>query len=179
MALALRVEYHIVVALFDRVLLVIACVKVRRLERKCILFDPIDVVVEQVQLFVTLIEHFNPYGLAKGHAPEAIVRVTVFHHDRDADDFRTLSETVGKEVAQRHLDGRFLLAVIEDSQQNLLVVCRTSRGPRLPFGTEKREPHMSHHSGALCIKHHFGGSRSDSRVIRIARDIVAVLVRGS
>ncbi len=176
MAFAFRFENRVVLASLHGILLPILGVEVGSIRGQRILLDPIDVVVEQIQILLALIDNFDADRFAKRHVPETVVRVGVFHDHWNADHLRAFAKAVGKEVAKGDLNRGTLLAVVEHPYQKLLVVGRALRRPRLALRPQKREPHVCDHTGALRVEHDFGRACTEPRVVAVPVHIVAILV---
>ncbi len=154
MAFAFGFQDQVVLALFDGILLPILGVEVGRIVGNRILFDPIDVVIQEPDFLFAFVGDFDANRLAEGHPPITIVRIGVLDHHRQADHRSAFAEAVGEEIAHRRLDGRAVGTVVINPQQHFLVVGSSLRRPILRLRSEERHPNVRDHAGALCIQEH-------------------------
>ena len=178
-ALALRLEQQVVLALADGIFLAVLRVEVGRVVRQAVELDPVDVVVEQAEGLRALVLDLDPGRLAERHAPEGVVGIAAFDDDRDADDLAALAEAVGEEIADRRFDRRPGVAVPVDPEHELLVVGRALRRPALGLGPEEGDPDVGHDAGPLRVHQDVGRARRHIEVVPVALDVgVAPRVRG-
>jgi len=167
-ALARGFQHDIVPVLLHRIFLPILGMEIRRVLRHRVLFDPVDVIIQQRDGLVALVHDFDPHRLAERHPPVAVVGIAVLHDHRHADDLAALTEAVGEEIADRRLDRGPVVAIPEDAQQHFLVVGRALWCPPLRLGRQESEPQVGDDSGTCFIHQHVRCARQNLIVVPVA-----------